>query len=159
MNKKGFTLIELLATIVILAIIMVIAVPNVINTLDKNKRSTYVEDAKRMITLAEYEFRRDTSIARPTTSSCVAIRLETLGVDELSAGPEGGSYDIDDSYVKIELVNSSYRYSVQLIENYGDSRRGLSLITRDALNEEDAIQEVATGDDLVLRSINCPNVY
>ena len=59
MNQKGFTLMELLATIVILSIIMLIAVPNVINTLDKNKRSfTYVEDAKKMITLAEYKFRK-----------------------------------------------------------------------------------------------------
>lgn len=35
MNKKGFTLMELLAVIVILGIIMVIAVPNFINTRKK----------------------------------------------------------------------------------------------------------------------------
>ena len=62
MNKKGFTLIELLATIAILALLMLVAVPNVMSTIDKNKQDTYIEDAKRMITLAEYEVRSDTSI-------------------------------------------------------------------------------------------------
>ncbi len=52
MNKKGFTLIELLATILILSLLMLVAVPNVMSTIDKNKQDTYVEDAKRMITLA-----------------------------------------------------------------------------------------------------------
>ena len=42
MKKNGFTLIELLATILILALIMIIAVPNVMSTIDKNKQDTYV---------------------------------------------------------------------------------------------------------------------
>ena len=51
MNQKGFTLIELLATITILSMIMLVAIPNIMSTLDKSKRRTYVEDAKKMITL------------------------------------------------------------------------------------------------------------
>ncbi len=51
MNRKGFTLIELLATITILAMIMLAAVPNIMSTLDKSKRRTYIEDAKKMILL------------------------------------------------------------------------------------------------------------
>ena len=41
MNKNGFTLIELLATILILALIMLMAVPNVMSTIDKNKQDTH----------------------------------------------------------------------------------------------------------------------
>lgn len=66
MNKKGFTLIELLATITILSMIMVVAVPSIMSTLDKSKRRTYVEDAKKMITLAEYKFRANTTIEEPS---------------------------------------------------------------------------------------------
>ena len=38
-NSLGFTLIELIATITILGIIMLIAVPNVISVVTKNKKS------------------------------------------------------------------------------------------------------------------------
>ena len=38
MNKKGFTLLELLAVVVVLAIIALIAVPIILNTIDKSKQ-------------------------------------------------------------------------------------------------------------------------
>lgn len=38
MNKKGFTLVELLATIALLAIIMMIAIPTVNGIIEKNKK-------------------------------------------------------------------------------------------------------------------------
>ena len=56
LNKKGFTLIELLAAMVILAAIMVIAVPNVMGILNNSKADAYVEDAKKLLSLAEYKF-------------------------------------------------------------------------------------------------------
>lgn len=39
-KKKGFTLIELLATLVILAFILVIAVPRIVNVIDNSKLGT-----------------------------------------------------------------------------------------------------------------------
>ena len=38
MNKKGFTLIELLAVIIILSVVSLIAVPIVINVIEKTKK-------------------------------------------------------------------------------------------------------------------------
>ncbi len=38
MKKKGFTLIELLAVIVILAVVALISMPLVLNTIDKSKK-------------------------------------------------------------------------------------------------------------------------
>ena len=43
MNEKAFTLVELIAVVVIMAIIMVIATPNIVNMLDKGKKEDYVK--------------------------------------------------------------------------------------------------------------------
>ena len=53
-KRNGFTLIELLAVIVILGIIMMIAIPNVISTVEKQEKNTYVSDANKLITMAKY---------------------------------------------------------------------------------------------------------
>ena len=41
LNKKGFTLIELIASMVILAMLMVVTVPNVIGILAQQKKNAY----------------------------------------------------------------------------------------------------------------------
>lgn len=58
MKNKGFTMVELLATLVILSIIMLIAVPRVTTILSQNKKQTFINDAKKFISLAEQEARR-----------------------------------------------------------------------------------------------------
>ncbi len=151
MNKKGFTLIELLATIAILALLMLVAVPNVMSTIDKNKQDTYVEDAKKMITLAEYEVRSDSSIELPTTSgNCIVLLLSSLDLSDFNEGPEGGSYDLQNSYVVIARNGSSYEYYATIIENYDGSTRGIPLTSRSDLNKENARNNVASGSDLTI---------
>jgi len=55
-DKKGFTLIELLAVITIMAIMVVIATPNIIGMLSKGKKEQYVADASNMISKAKYMY-------------------------------------------------------------------------------------------------------
>ena len=150
MNRKGFTLIELLATIAILALLMLVAVPNVMSTIDKNKQNTYVEDAKRMITLAEYKVRSDTSIDLPTSGNCIIIRMRALDLTDFDEGPEGGSYDLDKSYVMIARSGSSYIYSASIVENFDETVRGIPLTSRDDLNKENARRRVASGSELTI---------
>ena len=52
-NKKGFTLVELLAVIVILAIILVIAVPQIMKTIDSARLGAFRSTAKLLLTQAE----------------------------------------------------------------------------------------------------------
>ena len=150
MDRKGFTLIELLATIAILALLMLVAVPNVMSTIDKNKQNTYVEDAKRMITLAEYEVRSDTSIELPTSGNCIIILMRALDLTDFDEGPEGGSYDLDKSYVMIARSGSSYTYSASIVENFDETVRGIPLTSRDDLNKENARRRVASGSELTI---------
>ena len=52
MNKKGFTLIELLATIVIIALIMLIVLPSAQRMSNENKTTLYKEYEKMMVEYA-----------------------------------------------------------------------------------------------------------
>lgn len=148
MNRKGFTLIELLATIAILALLMLVAVPNVMSTIDKNKQNTYVEDAKRMITLAEYEVRSNTDIELPTNGNCIVIPLGNLDLSDFNEGPEGGNYDLQNSYVVVARNGNSYEYMATIVENFDGDTRGIPLMSRDDLNKESAGKNVAKGEEL-----------
>ncbi len=144
MKKNGFTLIELLATIMILSLIMVVAVPNVMSTIENNKRRTYVEDAKKMITLAEYRIRSDTTISTPDTNKCIIVTLSALDFTEFDDGPEGGDYDLSNSYVVIANSGGTYKYYATLSEKYGSNKRkGVTNLSRDELNKQDALQKVS----------------
>lgn len=132
----GFTLIELIATITILGIIMLIAVPNVIGVVTKNKRQTYINDARKMVTLAKYKFDSDATIERPTGDKCVMMKLENLDRSELQEGPEGGQYDPNQSFVLIKYDSGSQQYIfyVQLVETYDtDKKMGVPLTDYDSL--------------------------
>lgn len=138
-NSKGFTLVELLATIAILAIIMGIAIPNVLSTLDKNRKTTYIEDAKKLATLAEYEFNKDETLTVPS-GGCVRINLSYLDKTDLETGPNDGTYNTTSSYAIITHNGTNYAYSVQLVENLnGGGTKGIGEISIDSLNAEGAV--------------------
>ena len=129
---------------------MIIAVPNVMSTIDKNKQDTYVEDAKKMITLAEYKIRSDTSIPLPTSGNCIIVPLNSLDLSDFNEGPEGGSYDLENSYVLVARNGNSYLYYATIVENYDDSKRGIPLTSRNELNKENARKNVFSNDDLTI---------
>lgn len=57
--KKGFTLIELLAVIIILALLMIVAVPNVLGTLNDAKKSTFITQGQSLYTTSEQQWVKD----------------------------------------------------------------------------------------------------
>ena len=52
-RRKGFTLIELLAVIIVLALILVFAIPAVLNTSEKAQKKSFATYGRRVLTLAE----------------------------------------------------------------------------------------------------------
>lgn len=155
-SKSGFTLVELLVTITILGIISMVAIPNIVGVVKRNKDKTYVEDAKKLVSLAEYKFRSDTSITIPS-SGCVKMTMGYLGDDEFSNAPNGGTYDTVNSYVVIKYESNTYKYYVTVKENVsGTSKSGVVLTESSKLYNEDEIKNIIkTGTGLTSLDTTC----
>ena len=160
LSNKGFTLIELLAAMVILAAIMLIAVPNIMGILSNSRANTYVEDAKKLLSLAEYEFRGTSTIERPAKGSCIAMSLQYLDNSELENAPNGGAYNKTKSYVTITNVatgaeRNKYEYSVTLVEDMdGGETRGVPLMTYSDLYSQEASDIVVNGTPTTFKEVS-----
>lgn len=162
--KKGFTLIELLAVIIILGVIMAIAIPNIVATIDRNKKDTFIADAKRLISAAEYKIRSDTKIDYPAKGSVVIMRLQTLDASNLETSPFGTPYSKTRSFVAV--VNrdlgggkTEREYYVHLVacadvdcknlsEDSISKVRGIFLANLDHLNSNGRFDLVEKGSDV-----------
>lgn len=117
MNKNGFTLVELLGVVVILSIIMLIAIPNVASTLDKSKKDTYIADAKKLVSLVQYEIRKG-NVSKPASNgTLVKVTLGSLETSNVTKDPDGYTYDTNNSYILVVRKNDYLVYYVQLIAN------------------------------------------
>ena len=135
MKEKGFTLIELLGVIIILSLIMLIAIPNITSTLDRSKREQYIVDAKKFVSLVEYELRKGT-IDKPGSTELLQITLKYLNTNDVEKDPEGTAYDIDNSYVVVARKNSYLVYYVNLVSKKGARYRGISLVDSERLDKD-----------------------
>ena len=174
-KNKGFTLIELLAVIVILGVIMLIAVPNIVSTLDKNKKESFIEDAKQMIGSAEYKLRVDKSIEYPNNDDIVILRLSSLDSSTLDESPYGTFYSKEYSFVAItkERVNSSeyervfYAHLVSCDNreckddsdpDFAEYKYGINLKSNAILNgDKERFNVIETGTDVDVKLIENEN--
>ena len=114
LNKKGFTLVELLALMVILGVIATITIPNTIKLLDENKRSTFLQDATKLISHAEYTLHASRNVKIPTGANEITVmNLKYLNTNELEMSPYGMEYNAKQSFVVIinktgKIVNERY---------------------------------------------------
>lgn len=117
MKKKGFTLVELLAVIALLAILTMIAVPNVLSTINNRRRNTFLLDAKRMVTKAEYLVSEDRTI-RDTIKEGTpkTFTITELNIDgEFPSDSDGLNYDINNTYVTVSFQDSIFKYCIKIV--------------------------------------------
>ena len=118
MNSKGFTLIELLASMVILAILMALTIPNIMGILSQNKNANYLEDAKKLVSTAKYRYSSsEFTKTKLTNGRCYQMTIKYLNNGEFDEAPNGGSYFNQYSYVLIQKKDAKHTvYYVSLAE-------------------------------------------
>lgn len=162
LNNKGFTLIELLASMVILAAIMAIAVPNIMGILNNSKADTYVEDAKKLLSLAEYKIRGNPDLIPTTVGGCTKLTLKYLDNSEFKNAPNNGSYDKENSFVVVrrkadQSGKKQYDYAVTIIEKLeSGGTRGIVNQTSSDLYNEDPSKLVKNSPSI---SVSCEKTF
>lgn len=136
MNKKGFTLVELLGVIIILSIIMLIAIPNIASMVERSKRDTYISDAKKMVSLVQYEIRKGNA-NKPASNQIVVVTLGDLSTSDVEKDSDGNVYDLDKSYVALGRKDGYIVSYVQLVASDGNGRiSGISLVDSEDLDTD-----------------------
>lgn len=145
MKEKGFTLVELLGVIVILSIIMLIAIPNITSMLEKSKYDQYIGDAKKLVSITEYEIRKGT-INKPATGELIKVTLDYLSTSDVEKDPNGEEYDVNKSYVVIVRKEGYLYYYVNLVSTSG---KGISLVDVNELSGDNRYKKVKKSNSVL----------
>jgi type IV pilus assembly protein PilA len=129
-KKKGFTLVELLAVIVILAIILAIAVPNVLGIINKSRNDSFISTAKMIVSAAKLKASTDSTYIPANTMGAIGIPLTDLEVENIERDVDGGSYGNNSYVYVVKDENDQIRYYVTL----QGSKRAINLVESSALD-------------------------
>lgn len=126
-NKKGFTLIELLAVIVILAILVMVAIPAVTKYLNSARQGTFADNAKSAIGAVRNDviMNGKTNVLYTlngtalTSYSGTPEKINDLLEKKLTTSPWGKKYD-ESSYIYVETkADGDTTYYMCLVDSDG----------------------------------------
>lgn len=125
LNKKGFTLVELLAVIVILSVLMLIALPSVLNIMNNAKDDAFKDEALSFISAAETQF---ISENRQKTCGYYYNNVDDIAyVDEHThqiSGPSIKYYKLNNvknkdnyhAYIKVDFKNNDINIEINITD-------------------------------------------
>jgi type IV pilus assembly protein PilA len=128
MKNKGFTLIELMAVIVILALVLIIIVPEVGSIVNDNKKESFIDNARMMAKAADSYYTLHLGERPQEINASSTVELDVLVKEDLidmvkDPFNDNEPCDRENSFVTITyLGNRKYNYYVTLDCNgYGIS--------------------------------------
>ena len=107
-NKKGFTLVEVLAVIIILALILVIAIPQILNVISSSRMSTFKISATSLLDHAEKKYYADRLEAMKKPS-----QITYGGINEIASGASKPCTEL------VELNSNDYETCTMTVSNEG----------------------------------------
>lgn len=118
MNKKGFTLIELIATIVIMALILIMVMPSINALLNNNKDKAYEYYGDSLIDAAEIFVGREkediTSLGTLNFTGCVDITYQDLINSDLIRAYSDKKINCTNAKVRYTKERNKESYSINL---------------------------------------------
>ena len=109
-NKNGFTLVELLVVIVVLALIMIITIPAVLDVMDDTRRNAFVLYAQKVIKDTQTQYVYDSNIGNAGGAGLYVYDI-TSDLGYTSTGNYRG-------YVVVDATKSSgTKYVLNLYDN------------------------------------------
>lgn len=176
-NNKGFTLIELLATIVILGILMIIAIPMVSQYIREARQNAFIATAKAYVQSARYgylngDFTEAEQAAVGTTPAgecasldsasggTIYIRFKYLSVDKTGGKSSFGKpIDTQNSYVRIDSTGNSepsgeskYTYYIFMRDEAGN---GFTEIKEEDVKKKDVKSGITAANSSIVAAKAC----
>ena len=147
-NNRGFTLIELLAAVVILGILVGISLPAITGMFDNSRKKMYVSDARKLISLAEYKLKSNSSeMEKPDDGDCILISMKYLDSSDFDTPPGGGEYEKEGSYVVVKNENGNLVYAASIVEKLPKTGyKGIKLTLKSTLTTSKATSRVVAFD-------------
>ena len=108
-NKNGFTLVELLVVIVVLALIMIITIPAVLDVMDDTRRNAFVLYAQKVVKDTQTQYVYDSNIGNAGGSGLYVYDI-TSDIGYTSTGNYRG-------YVVVNAENTGTTYTLFLYDN------------------------------------------
>lgn len=110
LNKKGFTLIELLIVVAIIGIIAAIAIPNLLNAIQRGKQKRSMADMRAIGTAAE-AFAVDNN-RYPSAGSSVGVITNDLEPTYIKKLPVNDGWGTGFDY-KVDQATNAQQYTIQ----------------------------------------------
>ena len=145
-NKKGFTLIELLAVIVILAILLAVAIPQVTKYITNSKKDSFVTTAKDFVDAVRNDATSEIYEFPIAPNDVTIVSTNMLGLEKGGTkSPFNGKWVNDSSYVAIINVGTdidpNYQYFVALVDS---KRYTIPLTLGDKVNSGVIVRNTAS---------------
>lgn len=111
--KKGFTLVELLAVIVVLGIVLVIAIPSIVNVIENTRKNSFVATARQLVEVVKLKISDGTYSVPMTSDHAIIVNMSSVSLDNANKDVDNGSYG-PNSYVIAANIGGDTKYYVTL---------------------------------------------